>query len=273
TIFMDNRKLNKVIVGLEAEHKKLDTELKKTVAEIAREPEVRERLEQVKEEVFLTNKTMYTNDDPTITLSYLFDIVDTYKNYLLFNYSIVASGTAEADNSVNYNLYSIEGTTYINLFYVFLDQLERQPSFYTVESVNLNMDSTEDFGMVSFNIKLKAYFSPDSTPIESRKLAKYKKRTLEFNPFYPRVHPIILPEDKEAFDKLVDCESAEIVALSRSSVFVRQGSLIRLLKIDDRVKFGQLESINFDKQEAVFTISKHGIKEYVYRRLQENLDK
>jgi len=269
--FLTNQKLVKVIEELQAQNKKLNERLAQTITEIQREPEVSSLLEKVREEVFLTNKTMYSSDNPTLTLEYIFDIIDKYQNYLYFNFSVTASGVEESDNNVNFYLYNLDGQAYTNQLYAFIDQLERQPSFYAIESINLDQYSEEDeYGMVNFDIILKSFYASDGEKIENRKIENYHKRSLDNNIFYPRVHPVIIPEDDPAFNRLVDCEAVEVVALSRSSIYVREGGRIVFLKINDKVKFGRLKSINWEDQYAVFEINKVGISEKVKKKLPNN---
>lgn len=266
-IFFVNRKL----AGIKEEHVKKQEELQKDLddmeKEIARLPGVEKSLEAVREKVFLTNKKMYNQDNPSLTLDYLFDLIEEYNTYLKFDFAVSGRSTSEKDKNVQTILYSLSGDAYINMFYPFLDQLERQPSFYTVESVDLSQYEEEgDIGMVRFGIRLRSYYAEDGISIDNKKIEDYDKRKVRYNPFYPRIHSTIYPSDNAEFDKLIDAEAAELIAISKEGIYVKYNG-IRFLKVGDEVKFGELDRIDWEDHEAVFRINKYGVSEYITKEL------
>jgi hypothetical protein len=247
---------------------KLNTELDAFQVQEQKKEAVEKELNRVREEVFFNNKQLPIIDNPTQSLKYFFSIADKYAGSMHFDFVLADSGFVEADKNVRFNKYVIAGNAYMNQIFSFIDQLERQPYFYTIESIAVNALTADEKGKVMFSLEVYAYYSNDGVNPEELGMQKLKKRRLAYNPFYPRIHQPITYDDEE-FLRLLDIEGAEVVALSGERIFIRDANngIIRGLNIGDRVRYGYLENIYWDKQEAVFRLTRYGVPERITKKL------
>jgi len=236
------------------------------MAELATEESLREQLEELKEEQFLSDKLMPDFNNTTITLSYIFDIFQKYSTNFHFNYMMDHTGVVEEDEDVHFILYNMSGYAYINLLYVFLDQLERQPAFYTIEKIELGTQPPEEQGKVSFNIDFKAYYAKDgAVPHEEVALKDLRERRLVYNIFYPRIHQ---PIDSDEIREKLDISEIMVVGMTQERVFIRNRRTgnIQVMYPGDEIRYGSLREIDWINQEVVFRISPSGLAEEI--RLQ-----
>jgi Tfp pilus assembly protein PilO len=242
----------------------VSNELNTSNNQLMRIDQVNEQLEKMREEVFLNNKIMMKNDTPTQTLRYLFDIANKYAKFFHFDYGLSESGMQTEDPNVFYNQYVITGKAFMNQIFAFLDQIERQSAFYTIESIALNTLDINEKGKVQFSIELRAYFTATGEEMTDIGFRGNKLRRLAYNPFYPRIHDPIKNNDRE-FLSLVDIEAVDMVALSTERVFVKSqnNGIIKILNIGDRVRYGYLESIDWNKQVAIFSLNRYGVTERI----------
>ncbi len=259
-----NRSLVNTFMILEAEKQKLDSELSTINQQIASAEPLRQRLSKLREELFLTDMIMPDKNNSTITLAYIFDIFNKYGNHFFFNYRVINSGKVDGDQEVGYNRYQISGEAYINLLYVFIDQFERQPAFFTIESIEFTSLPADKQGKVGFSIEVNAFFTSTGTDHTEIKLKDLKERKLVNNIFYPRIYePFVI--DSDEFRELLDVSEIVVVGLTPDRVFIRnrRTGLVDVLYIDDPIRYGKLSSIDWNKQEAVFRINPSGLAEEV----------
>jgi hypothetical protein len=262
--YWNHQRLAKKQNALSQQKSNVSADLQESNNQLMRIDMVNEQLEKMKEEVFLNNKVMMKNDTPTQTLRYLFDIANKYAKFFHFDYGLSESGMETDDPNVFYNQYVITGKAFMNQIFSFLDQIERQSAFYTIESIALNLLDVNEKGKVQFSVELRAYFTSTGEEMSFIKLKKNKTRSLAYNPFYPRIHEPITSNDTE-FLALLDVEAVSLVALSSERVFVKSqnNGIIKILNVGDRVRYGYLESIDWGKQEAIFSLNRFGIKERI----------
>jgi|GEM_PF-1451601 len=242
-----------------------------TRVQTLRKPEVEERLIQIKWEDELNNKIMMRDDSTTRSLEYFFELADRYATYLHFDFGLSETGVAQGDTLVKYNQYIITGTAFMNQVYAFIDQIERQAPFYSLETVALESLPAEEKGKVKFSLELRAYYTADGTPIENIDLKNYEKRLLAYNPFLPRIHSELKTEDEELLS-LFEIENGTLVALSTERAFMKDNGsgIIHIFNIGDPVRYGYLENIDWATQQAVFRIDRYGIPEQVRVGLHES---
>ena len=269
--FMSNRSLQKRNKALVARKQVLVARQDSSHIQTLRKPDVEERLLQIKWEDELNNKIMMRDDSSTRSLEYFFELADRYATYLHFDFGHSESGVAEGDTLVKYNEYIITGKAFMNQIYAFIDQLERQAPFYSLETVALESMPAEEKGKVEFSLELRAYYTEDGTVIEKIDLKNYEKRLLAYNPFLPRIHAPIEPEDGDAMLALFEIENGTLVALSTERVFMKDNGsgIIQIFNIGDPVRYGYLENIDWANQQAVFRINRYGIPEQVRVGLHE----
>jgi cell division protein FtsL len=248
---------------------KLQTELRMLQAELATEPSLRNELEKLREELFLTDKVMPNLNNSTITLSYIFDIFHKYRNNFHFNFRLVNSGIVENDPDVNFIRYSITGQAYINLLYVLIDQLERQPLFLTIETINLGTLRPEEQGKVNFNIEFQAYYTSTGVPYHNIALKDLRERRLVYNIFYPRIHDP-MHFDTEEFRELLDISEIIVVGMTPQRLFIRNRRTgnIEVLYEGDKIRYGTLQRLDWENQEAIFRINPTGISEDIRLKIE-----
>ena len=254
-----------------ARNAELQRELSSIMSELAAEDALRAKLADLREEQFLTDKMMPDLNNSTLALTYFFDIFREYNTNFKFNYRIVNSGTVNDDKEVHFNRYEIQGQTYINLLYVFIDQLERQPAFYSIEAFEMGTLPPEERGMVTFNIELNAYYTPTGVPHDTIALKNLRERRLIYNIFYPRIHEPMKIETDE-FREMLDLSEIVIVGMTQERVFIRNRRTgnIEVLQVGDQIRYGRLQSIDWNNQEVVFRISPSGIAEEIRLQIQPN---
>lgn len=245
-----------------------NTELKRELSllleELATEDFLKEELADLREQLFLSDKVMPDLNNSTLTLSYIFDIFRKYRNNFYFNYRLIASGQVPDDREVHYNTYLLSGSAYVNLLYVFIDQLERQPAFYTIESLELAKTVPEEQGKVDFSITINAYYTKTGVPHNTVTLKNLRERRLIYNIFYPRIHdPMSI--DTEEFRQLLDISEILVVGMTPDRVFIRNRRTgnIELFLEGDKIRYGSLHTIDWDSQEAVFHINPTGLTEVI----------
>jgi len=262
---------------LEIQKNKYSQKLQSISSKIVAFDEIKKEYKKIKEESSFNNKIIPKKDSPTLSLNYFFNLTDKYSNYMHFDFALSDSGVVKIDKSVKFNKYVLTGKAYLNQIYNFLDQLERQPKFYTIESIALNALDADKRGKIEFSFEIMSYYSQANNN-KIPKIAKLHKRHLNFNPFYPRIHSPVLPKDS-LFISLLDVNMGQLVALTDAQVFIKdlQTGLISTLKIGDKVKYGELDFIDWKQQRAVFKINRYGLTEKQYMYIEKtgviNLEK
>lgn len=252
---------------LNVEKAELRADLDRLVQQTERAEPLKEELNRLKEELFLTDKIIPSRNNPTTTLAYLFDVFKTYNNYLNFDFRHQASGHAPEDQELFYNRYAINGEENINRLFVFIDQFERQPALFTIESIDLASTDVEEQGKVNYSIEFNGYYTETGVPPEQIELKNLARRTIPYNIFYPRIHrPFVAEEDLE----LPDVDDLVIIGMTSDQLFVRDAKTAKVTSLEtgDKVRYGSLHSIDWENQEAVFSISRTGLRELI--RLEVN---
>ncbi|MCD4830110.1 MAG: hypothetical protein K8R90_11840 [Candidatus Cloacimonetes bacterium] len=269
--FLSSRSLKKTTQAKTARKAVLVAREDSTHTQTMRLEGVEEQLIQIRWEDELNNKIMMRNDSSTRSLEYFFKLADHYATYLHFDFGLSESGVAEGDTLVRYNEYFITATAYMNQIFAFIDQLERQAPFYSIETVAFESLPADERGKVKFSLQLRAYFTENGTIIEKIDLENYERRLLTYNPFLPRLHSPITPEEGDGIISLFEIQNGRLIALSIERVFMKDSSsgIIHIFNIGDQVRYGYLENIDWPNQQAVFRINRFGIPEQVRVSLHE----
>ncbi len=256
--------INKKFKTLETDNAKLSEEINKSLVEMATSDVVKQELDRSREEAFLNNKVILKNNDPTIALAYFYDLSDLYSSSFNFEFGIVDTGIVLEDAEVRFNKYVITGTANLFDVFSFIDQLERQPFCYSLETLALSSQSAQKFEEVAFSLEVKGYYTKSGIELSEYDLNRGKRRSINNNFFSPLLHGKLTPDDK-FFMSLIDIEAVTIIALSNDKVFVKndQDGIIKILSIGSQVKYGIMESIDWKQQEAVFKLNRYGVYEYI----------
>lgn len=202
-------------------------------------------------------------NNPTMAYNYLLDICDRFAPNIDFEFSLTSSG---AIGSTQYNSYLINGLAEINSLYTFLYHLENNIQFYTIESIALNEELSDDeisagktaSNMVRFKINLNAYYDPKiAQTIENQGIRNLRYSGLAYNPFYTRVYE---PTRDAVEEEYVNVDFARVIGLTPEAVFLRDtNEQVILLTPGDKVAYGFLDSINWEDQSVLFKINRIGI--------------
>lgn len=214
-------------------------------------------LAELEQRVKNESKLLARDNNPTITYSYLLDICENYCPKLKFDFKFINKGQVETSF---YNEYSIIGAGPIQALYTFIYQLENQFMLYVVESLKLSgLENDTEFpkSYVYFTLVVRAYYEENMLDVGDIPFRYLKYRTLSNNPFVPGIHGPI-PSEYEM--KFVETDACDLIGLTLDKAFLldRNGK-IYVLKPGDKVAYGYLDYIDWDKQVAIFMINKIGV--------------
>ncbi len=264
-----NAKPVKKLEELEKSNKEKSTVLEtinRTHPDLANEEKlIEESLENMKKKVLENKKIILKKDNPTLTYQYLINICANF----IFDFDVLEfmeerepgepGEDLDFSFSTSSNTYKISGEASIKSLYFFISQIENQPPFYMIESIRLNEESVVKTDTVRFTITLNSYYKESGINIKDIPLKSLKFTNLRYNPFYSRIHEPLLDEYELQF---LDIYTSTMVGLTSYKVFLRdENGKINTLAPGDKVAYGYLDHINWDKQAAVFKINLIGIFE------------
>ncbi len=201
-------------------------------------------------------KIILKEDNPTITYKYLVDIVDRYCPGVVFNFLADKSGQQDM---IRYNSYKIDGTSSFSDFYKLIDHLENESPLLTIESISLREQFDAISDTIQFHLSFKSYFEGHGIPYEEVSMKNLKHLYFRYNPFQTRIHD---PLGYSDMDEYLILEKAVLIGLTPEKIFMRDHhGKLRILLPGDEIAFGNLTSINWEEQYAVFTINKTGVNE------------
>jgi hypothetical protein len=256
------RKVKHEHTNLLGEKARIEHERDSTFTLTLEEPKVREKLAGLQEESSLNNKMMMFEDNSTKTLEYFFDTADRYTDPLVFDFGHSETGTVKSDKEVTYNTYVITGRGSYNQILNFMNQIEMQPPFYSIESFALNIQGADKQGSVEFSAELRAYSTAKGTFVDQIPLMPVKNRDMRYNPFFPGLHQPIQYDDEKFLSQL-DVEDGKLIALTKERAFIRTTStgVIKMLSVGDLVRYGIVKRIDWENQQVVFEINRFGVAE------------
>ncbi|MDP8268096.1 MAG: hypothetical protein P9L97_05150 [Candidatus Tenebribacter davisii] len=213
-------------------------------------------LKDLEKKVQRESKLIPQKNDPTITYKYLLDISDNFCSDVKFNF--IYNRLSKVEN-IGFYSFTIRGIAPIRSFYTFIYQIESQYMLYVIESIKINEEVEDDVstGNVSFTLVLNAYFEESASEMNNIPFRKLKQKTINYDPFYSRIHaPIPIDNDQE----FLDLNSSGMIGLTPNKVFMKDGiGRIHILELGDKVAYGTLESINWQEQYATFLLNEIGV--------------
>jgi len=249
------KKIKEIRIAYENNKKQLDDLL-------ASNPDMKDQdlfiksLKELEARVQRESKLIPQKNDPTITYKYLLDISDRFCPDVKFNFIYNRLSKIE---TLNFYTYTITGNAPMRSFYTFVYQIERQYMLYVIESIKINeqVENAISTGNVNFTIVLNAYFEEAASELGEVPFRKLKDKNITYNPFYSRIHAPIKDEREQEF---LDINSSELIGLTPEKVFMKDRiGRIHILKIGDKVAYGTLISIHWNKQYATFLLNEIGI--------------
>jgi hypothetical protein len=254
--YYSSKSMSKIKVNLDENQQQLEF-LKTANPDMQDQQIFAESLSELEMRVKNESKLLAKDNNPTLTYSYLLDICENYSPNLKFDFKFINNG--QIDTSF-YNEYSLLGVGPIKDLYSFIYQLENQFMLYVVESLKitgLEVNSAEPAGYVYFTLVIRAYYEDTMLDVEDIPFRYLKYRTLSNNPFVPGIHSPIPNDFEMTFVNIYDCD---LIGLTLDKAFLldRNGK-IHVLKPGDKVGYGYLDQIDWEKQTAIFILDEIGV--------------
>jgi hypothetical protein len=179
-----------------------------------------------------------------------FNETETGTNFNIYHYTL--NGIAEFNDLIKL-IYAIEESK----------QLKKIESLELSNNVKVDSDGTPHY-LVTYKFKVKTYFSPDNRFF----VKDLKENSIIPNPAYDFFYPLIRNEIPPNIDKLLDVQSAQLLALIPDGAFLVDASgNTYLLWEGDQVYLGYLTNINYQNTEVNFVLNKGGIIENITLKL------
>ena len=207
-----------------------------------------------------------------LTQASFFDFV----NQVSFSFSpnsYVNIEFVETEISTDYYIYhyTLNGIAEFNDFVKLIYALEESKQLKKVSDVDLTnnvkveQDGTPHY-LVSYKFKAKVYYSNDNRFF----VKNSKENRIIPNPVYDFFYPLIRNEIPPNKDKLLDVQSAHLLALIPDGAFLSDASgNTYLLWEGDQVYLGYLTNINYQNNEANFVLNKGGVIENYNLKLEK----
>lgn len=207
-----------------------------------------------------------------LTQASFFDFV----NQVSFNFSqnsYVNIEFTESETSTDYNIYhySLNGIAafndFIKLIYAIEEskQLKKISDIDLTNNVKVDQDGTPHY-LVTYKFKAKVYYSNDNRFF----VKNFKENHIIPNPIYDFFYPLIRNEIPPNKDKLLDVQSAHLLALIPDGAFLSDASgNTYLLWEGDQVYLGYLTNINYQNNEVNFVLNKGGVIENYNLKLEK----
>jgi len=213
-------------------------------------------------------KIIISADEPSFTLSYINWIMSA--NNLGIDFDFVLNQKKNIGDYTKFT-YTLTGEGPYTDVYKLIWQLTFQPILYQINFINLRLGDQEA-GTLKFNMGLDGYTveSESATAVDLnqfRPSQTYGFRLVN-NVFDPlvRPRPVFVERPRPEQPKLppkkpgeIDVEKATLKVVTSNSIFISEGkSGLVALKVGDPVYLGRLVSINQQRNEAEFLITKFG---------------
>lgn len=199
-----------------------------------------------------------------------------FVNHVSFNFSpnsYVNIEYVETETSADYNIYHYiltgvaEFNDFVKLIYAIEEskQLKKVSGIDLTNNVKVDQDGTPHY-LVSYKFKAKVYYSNDNRFF----VENFKENQIIPNPVYDFFHPLIRNEILPNIDKLLDVQSAHLLALIPDGAFLSDASgNTYLLWEGDQVYLGYLTNINYQNSEVNFVLNKGGVIENYNLKLEK----
>lgn len=208
----------------------------------------------------------------TISQTKFFDFV----NQVTYNFSSNSFVNIEYDNTetgttFNFHNYILVGTAEFNDLYRLIYSIEESKELKKITNVELSNNVKVDSDgiphyLVNFKFDVKVYYTTD----ERFYVRNVKENSLTPNYAYDFFHPLIRNEIPPNTNKLLDVQTAKLLALIPDGAFLSDASgSTFLLWEGDQVYLGYLTNINYQRNEVNFVLNKGGIIENVALKLEK----
>ncbi|PKL82004.1 MAG: hypothetical protein CVV24_12390 [Ignavibacteriae bacterium HGW-Ignavibacteriae-3] len=144
-------------------------------------------------------------------------------------------------------------------------QLKKIEDVELSNNIKVDSDGTPHF-LVTYKFRAKVYFSND----DRFYVKNQKENAIIPNPAYDFFYPLIRNEIPPNIDKLLDVQTAQLLALIPDGAFLVDASgNTYLLWEGDKVYLGYLTNIDYQNTKVNFVLNKGGIIENVTLKLEK----
>ncbi|MCB5271653.1 MAG: hypothetical protein LHW56_07390 [Candidatus Cloacimonetes bacterium] len=201
-------------------------------------------------------KVILQQDNQIVTYDYLLKALNWLGKDIIYDFAL--SG---GDEAKTYNEYVISGKSdYMDVVH-FTRLLEYQRALITLEDISLAAENIAHSDTVSFSMILRTHYSDVGVPASSVSYKPMDRSVQEFPLFKAKVWEN-LPLLEEEETRLIDVELCNMIGISESRVFLRDGrGIIRILIRGDKVLWGHLWKIDYRNGLAIFKLNKYGFEE------------
>lgn len=205
------------------------------------------------------SKVILQEDNPVVTYDYLLKVLNWLGTDIIYDFAL--SGKSKEDETKTYNEYVISGRSdYMDIVH-FTRLLEHQRALITVEDISLAAENIAHSDTVSFSMILRTYFANEGVPTNDISYKPLARGVKAFPLFKSKIWES-LPEVEDEDSRLVDVELCNMIGISESKVFLRDGrGIIRILARGDKVLWGHLWKIDHREGLAIFRLNKYGFEE------------
>lgn len=205
------------------------------------------------------DKVLYESNKPDNVFDFLNKINQYEGNKVFFDF---VYSDSIPDNQYGILESSIVGFGDYGDVVDFINSIEHSQLLNKVSEVIISPPRAEDdINDVNFSFILESYYQKtailDSIGTDYAILKDSEVST--FNPLYP----LILPSIPNNTEGLINVNSARIIGVTGSRVFLSESGKVISLKVGDKVYLGYLESIDIQQKKATFNLNKGGIQEVV----------
>ncbi len=238
--------------------------LDKQINSFGNEAEMEAALLKMEKEASRQDKMIVKTDAPASTYRYLMDISDRYCPDFKFDFKLSNDGKVKG---VDYNEYTIFGDASIKSLYIFIYQLENQSRLYTIDNLLINSTKAENGDLVRFSLTIRAFYANNGYEPKAIPFKPLKRKSISYNPFYPRIHE---PISISFFEGMLRVEDLVLTGLTPEMAIVKDNSQnMHMIKVNDKVAYGYLAKIDWDRQRVTFNINKIGITERVTLSMEQ----
>jgi hypothetical protein len=254
--------LPKKLAKVEAEIKRIDTELQNTPNLVAEFNDLSATLTDAQKRWENRNKDIPPTDITSQSYAYFSRLIDL-SGYVKLD---MIYQRVESRGNYGFNVYSLKGEAPFDNFYRFLWYLENGRKLYKINSIAVKglevPPKEEEPGklLVTFDMVVHAYFSSVAELASAPGERSISPNYLGTDPFAPVITRDI-PPNTEA---LVEIERSDLKAVIPGKAFVLdQNSVIRTLGEGDEVYLGYVTKILPEEGRIECTLNKGGIIEKV----------
>lgn len=209
-------------------------------------------------------KIIPSNDNATITYLYLLDLIKFLSLDLKFDFSFSNSSEKK---KIKTNDYLLNGSANFYHLFRFIEQIEKQPKFYTIENLKIQSLNIALQDTVDFNLRIRSYYD-ETSPSNENFLVENSHSRLRNNPFKGLYYQPYLADNENYFYNINDLTLVGLT--SETAYFITKNGDEITLNRDDKILYGKLIDIDWEKQEVIFEINKSGFNEIITKTFERN---